>query len=207
MSLSRRRCPRCRFCELWPRWIAWAGSKRPAVVNLCRIALAGQTLVRARQSGRVLALSLALATAVAGMPADAVETPLGSKNFTPPADVPNYFSNESGPFQGGASARDAQPAIGPSLAAPVPRGLGAALAHRTVRHHPARTARARSRTRLAHGKASAHRQLAHAGAARGGHASGPRTAHAQVRHAAGKAVAAKTPAGSSKGKHLAAAHG
>lgn len=166
-----------------------------------------------------LALFIGLATAVAGLPADAVETPPGTTNFTPPAYVPNYFSNESGPFQGDANARTAQPGVGPSLAAPAARGSGAALAHRITRHHPARAAKAAGRTRLAHGKASAHRQFAHARAAqphqqalharavRRGHVSGPRTAHAPVRHATGKAVAAKTPAASGKGKHIAAAHG
>jgi hypothetical protein len=156
-----------------------------------------------------LALSLGLAAAVAGTPADAVEAPPGSKNFTPPADVPNYFSNESGPFQGGAAARDAQPAIGPSLAAPAPRGRSAVASRRFARHHAGRLAKARGHTGVAHGKASAsaHRQFAHAGAVHGGHASGPRTVHAEVGHAAGKAVAAKTPPASSKGKHIAAAHG
>jgi hypothetical protein len=155
-----------------------------------------------------LALSVALApAAAAGMPAGAVEAPPGSKNFTPPADVPNYFSDESGPFQGGAAARDAQPEIGPSLAAPAPRGRSAVSSRRFSRHHAGRLARARGRTRVAHGKASAHRQFAHAGAVHGGHASGPRAAHAEVGHAAGKAVAAKTPPASSKGKHIAHAHG
>ncbi len=166
-----------------------------------------------------LALSIGLATAVASVPAGAVETPPGTTNFTPPAYVPNYFSNESGPFQGGANARTAQPGVGPSLAAPAARGRSTVLSHRIDRHHPARAAKARGRTRLAHRKASAHRQFAHARGAqphqqalharavRRGHPSGLRTAHAPVRHATGKAVAAKTPAASGKGKHLAAAHG
>ena len=156
----------------------------------------------------VLALSIGLAAAGASVPAKAVEAPPGTTNFTPPANVPNYFSNESGPFQGGANARDAQPGIGPSLAAPAPRGMGAILSHRDSRHHPGRTAKARGRTRMAHGRASAHRQFAHAGAPKRGQASEPRTAHAQVRHATGKAVAAKgRAAASSKGKHITAAHG
>ena len=69
-----------------------------------------------------LALGVALAIAAAGIPVGAVEAPPGSKNFTPPADVPNYFSNESGPFQGGANARGSAVAADPNLAAPVPRG-------------------------------------------------------------------------------------
>jgi hypothetical protein len=154
-----------------------------------------------------LALSIGVATAVANAPAHAVETPPGTTNFTPPADVPNYFSNESGPFQGGANARNAQPGVGPSLAAPAPRGSGAVLSHRIDRHHPGRVAKARGRGRLAHERAVAHRQFTHAVAVHGARASGARTAHAQARPAAGKAVAAKTPAPSGKGKHLAAAHG
>jgi hypothetical protein len=151
-----------------------------------------------------LALAIALATTVAGMPADAVEAPPGSKNFTPPADVPNYFSNESGPFQGGTTARDAQPATAPIVAAPASRGRAPAASRRSGRHY---AARARAGGRLAHDRAVAHRQFAHAVAAHGARASAARTAHAHVRPAAGKAVAAKTPAASGKGKHLAAAHG
>jgi hypothetical protein len=151
-----------------------------------------------------LALSIGLAAAVANVPAEAVETPPGTTNFTPPAYVPNYFSNESGPFQGGASARDA--GVGPSLAAPAPRGRGAVLSHRVDRHHPGRAAKAAGRGRLAHDRAVAHRQFAHAVAVHGARASGARTAHAQVGHATGKAVAAKTPA-AGKGKHITAAHG
>ena len=154
----------------------------------------------------ILALSVALAAALAGMPAAAVETPPGTTNFTPPPYVPNYFSNESGPFQGGVNTRTAQPGGGPSLAAPEPRAGGAVLSHRGDRHHPGRVATARGRTRLAYGKARTHGQWAHAGAARHGHSSGQRAAHAEV-HPAGKAVAAKGPTASAKGKHIAAAHG
>jgi len=150
-----------------------------------------------------LALGAALAIAVAGAPADAVEAPPGSKNFSPPGYVPNYFSNESGPFQGGAHARSAQPDTAPIVAAPAARGRAVASSRRNVRHH----AKARARTRLAHAKASAHRQVVHVGAARSGKASGPKTAHAQTRSAGGKAIAAKSRAASSKGKRIARAHG
>jgi len=154
-----------------------------------------------------LALGAALAIAVAGAPADAVETPSGSKNFSPPGYVPNYFSNESGPFQGGAHARSAQPDTAPIAAAPVARGKSLVSARRNTRHHAARLAKARGRTRLAHAKASAHRQVVHVGAARSGKASGPKTAHAQTRSAGGKAIAAKSRAASSKGKRIAREHG
>jgi hypothetical protein len=173
--------------------------------------------LRRRLPLRALALGVALAAAVAGGSAAAVEAPPGSKNFTPPADVPNYFSNESGPFQGGASARNAQSDTAAIAAAPGSRGRVLAASRRNARHHAARLAKARGRTRLAHAKAGAHRQFAHAGAARSGSASASKTAHAQVRSAQvrsaqvrsalGKAVAAKSRAASSKGKRIAGAHG
>jgi hypothetical protein len=163
-----------------------------------------------------IAICVGLAIAVAGTPADAVEAPPGSRNFTPPSDVPNYFSNESGPFQGRATARNAQPEAVPVVAAPTShRGRAVASRRASRHHHPGHVAKAGGRTRLAHGRASGHRQVAHAGAVRRGHASGPkvahaagsRMAHAPAGHLAGKTVAAKTRAASSKNKHLARAHG
>ena len=156
-----------------------------------------------------LGVCVGLAIAVAGAPAGAVEAPAGSRNFTPPSDVPNYFSNESGPFQGGANARNAQPGAIPVVAAPASRGGRAVASRRTSRHHhPGHVAKASGRTRVAHGnKVSGHRQLAHAGVARRGHAPGPKVAHAPVTHLAGKTVAATTRAASSKNKHPARAHG
>jgi hypothetical protein len=157
-----------------------------------------------RLHGLALALGAALAVALAGAPADAVEAPPGSKNFTPPIDVPNYFSNESGPFQGGANTRNAPSDTAPVIAAPASRGGAVAASRRDSRRH---AARGRGRTRLAHGKAAAHRQFAHAGAPHRGRPSSSKTAHAQVGPASGKAVAAKSRAAASKGKRIAAAHG
>jgi len=126
-----------------------------------------------------LALCFGLGVAVAGGPADAVEAPPGSKNFTPPPEVPNYFSNESGPFHSGAIARSAEPGAVPMVAAPASRDGHAVASRRAAsRHHPAHLAKATGRTRLAHGKVSAHRQVAHAGAARRGHAAESKIAHA-----------------------------
>jgi hypothetical protein len=65
--------------------------------------------LRRRLRRLLLAVGASLAVVVAALPVAAVETPPGSKNFTPPRNVPNYFSNESGPFNGGAGARTAQP--------------------------------------------------------------------------------------------------
>ena len=153
---------------------------------------------------RALALGVAFALGLAGVSADAVEAPPGSKNFTPPGYVPNYFSNESGPFQGGANTRNAQSETAPIVAAPGARGRVAASSRRNARHHGARLAKGKARTRLAQGKAKAttQRQLARAGAARGA-----KTAHAQARPAPGKGVAAKSRAASSKAKRIARAHG
>ena len=149
-----------------------------------------------------LALGLALAAAVAGGPAAVAAAPPGSKNFTPPADVPNYFSNESGPFQGGANARNGQSDSAPTAVAPAARGRTLTASRRNPRHHAARLAKARGRARLAHGKARLRRQFAHAGTA-----SASKTAHAQIRSAIGKAAAAKSHAASSKNKRVARAHG
>jgi hypothetical protein len=162
---------------------------------------------RRRLPLRALALGLALAALVAGGRAAAVAAaPAGSKNFTPPSDVPNYFSNESGPFQGGANARDGQSDTAAIAAASASRGRAVTLSRRNPRHHAARLAKARGRTRLAHAKAGAHRHFAHAGTA-----SAARTVRAQVRsaigHAIGKAGAAKSHAAASKNKRVARAHG
>src|SRR5437588_13092673 len=92
-----------------------------------------------------LALSVALVLAMAGVPAVAVEAPPGSKNFSPPGYVPNYFSNESGPFRGGASAGSAPSETAPIVAAVGSRDRVAAASRR----HGGRIAKARGRTRLA----------------------------------------------------------
>jgi hypothetical protein len=157
-----------------------------------------------RLHGLALVLGAAFVIVVAGAPADAVEAPPGSKNFSPPADVPNYFSNESGPFQGGANTRNAPSDTAPIVAAPASRGGALAASRRDARRH---AARGRGRTRLAHGKAAAHRQLAHAGAPRSARVPASRAAHVQVRPASGKAIAAKSRAAASKGKRVAAVHG
>jgi hypothetical protein len=152
----------------------------------------------------VLALGVALAIALGGFPAGAVEAPPGSKNFTPPGDVPNYFSNESGPFQGGANARNAPSDTAPIVAVPASRGKALAASRRDARRQ---AAHAKGRTRLAHGKAAARRQFARAGPSHGTRGVGSKHARAEVRPASGKPVAAKSRAASSKTKRVAAAHG
>lgn len=54
-------------------------------------------------SPRRISLLLGLAAVAAASPAPAADTGNGSKNFSPPHSVPNYFSNEAGPMVGPAS--------------------------------------------------------------------------------------------------------
>jgi len=161
-----------------------------------------------------LAGCVVLAALTAGAALDAVAAPPGSKNFTAPASVPNYFSNEAGSFRGDATARAAQSGA-PTLAAPAPHSRVAAASHRIGRHHAGGTAKARGHVRLARGKAGAHRQLArarhggavHATAARSARSAAPRMAHAQHGPARSKAVAAKSRPAPGKGKSAARARG
>ena len=156
-----------------------------------------------------VAVCVALAAALAGTPVDAVEAPAGSRNFSPPSNVPNYYSNESGPFQGGANARTAQPGAGPAYAAPAPRSRIAAASRRIGRHHARGTATARGRYRLARGKAGVHHRqfvharIVHAGAARSGKALRPRMVQAQPRSARSKAAAVRSRPAPGKGKPVA----
>jgi hypothetical protein len=65
----------------------------------------GQMFERSRLGlavGRV-GLSLGLAAVLIAGEARAADTGNGSKNFSAPQSVPNYFSNEAGPMQGPAS--------------------------------------------------------------------------------------------------------
>jgi len=155
----------------------------------------------------VLAVCVALFAAAAGMPAGAVEAPPGSANFTPPGSVPNYFSNESGPFQGGAAARPAQPGAGPVFTAPAPRRRIAAAPRRDGRHHARYAAPARGRARLARARAGGHRYAVHAPIARSGAASRGRAAHARSGPARSKAVAAGRRPAPGKSRRVARAGG
>jgi hypothetical protein len=160
-------------------------------------------------------LALAACVVLATLVADAVAAPPGSKNFTAPSYVPNYFSNEAGSFRGEATARPAQPGAAPTLAAPPPRTIVAAASRRAGRHHVGRAAKARGHIRLARGKAGGHRQLVHARTGRAqlgqartaarARAAGPRLAHAQHGPARSKAVAVKSRPAPGKGRG--AAHG
>ncbi|HVB16205.1 MAG TPA: hypothetical protein VNF04_06725 [Stellaceae bacterium] len=182
------------------------------------------------------ALCVALALMLAASAAGAIEPPSGSTNFTPPGSVPDYFSNESGPFRGGAAARTARPVPAPGVvAAPAPRRrVAVAVRHhvryaaRYRRYRARHIGRARRRLRLARfhaverrGHLIGHRHIVHSAAARTGkrlahrftHRVAYRVAHrfAHVRHghAGAKAVAVRArhrPA-PSKARHVARLHG
>jgi len=130
-----------------------------------------------RPWSRARALVIALALVMAALPADALDTP-GSKNFTAPRGVPNYFSNESGPFNGAAGGQSAPAGSVPTVAAPAARG-GAAFAaapHRYYAHrYAARGGKGRARYRLAH-RRGGHRYVVHVGAHRA-RVSGIKVAH------------------------------
>jgi hypothetical protein len=97
----------------------------------------------------VLLAGLGLAGALPGSAAQAIEPPAGSKNFTPPASVPSYFSNEAGAIQGRAASTGPTPVV----SAPVPRGRFAIAARRDHHHgHSTRRASARGHSRYAHAR-------------------------------------------------------
>jgi hypothetical protein len=166
----------------------------------------------------MLAAGVALAAAVAGAPVHVAAAPPGSKNFTPPGYVPNYFSGEAQSFQGNATARAIQPGAGPGFAAPAPRGTlaVAAASHRIGRPLAGRAALGRGRVRLVHGRSTTRPSL-HARAGRAGigrariatsaRAPGPRVAQTQHGPARSKAVATGSRAAPSKAKSAARGHG
>lgn len=152
---------------------------------------------------------LALAAAVATPPAGAVEPASGSRNFTAPGDVPNYFSNESGPFHSGANAHVVQPDAAPRLAAPPSRRRLASTVHRHDRGHLMHAGRAHGRSRLARSHAVAHGHVVQAHAARRGAAGVRRVAHAEHGSGRSKAVLATAPRhpAPSKVRHVARVRG
>jgi hypothetical protein len=154
-----------------------------------------------------------LALCVAFASVHAIAAP-GSKNFTSPPYVPNYFSSEAGSFQGNATAQAPQPGAGPVFAAPAPRRTVAVASRRAARYHAVRVTRAHRYLRLVRSKAAAHRQYLDARIARvqvfrAGVADSraARRANAQPRAAGGKAIAAKTRPAPIKGKSFARARG
>ena len=148
------------------------------------------------------AAGLTLAAAIADPSGAIAEPPPGSRNFNPPAAVPNYFSNESGPILGTPAARPPQPAPVPVIAAPAPAPRRVVVFERRAeRHSAAKTAKSRDQSRTAQAKTRATDKPKTA-VARNARATGrviaktdkPRTvklAHAEPRAAKAQPVAAK----------------
>jgi hypothetical protein len=139
--------------------------------------------------GRLRRLALAICVAYgAGIGAEtlAAGPPFGSRNFTPPSHVPNYFSNESGPFRGGGGGQTASPVV----AAPGPAGSVAVASGRLARQQSVHAGR--KRARLARGKSGRHGHLVHAQSSKGGKAVMARSA--SVRKKAGTAAGRTSPA-------------
>jgi hypothetical protein len=80
-----------------------------------------------------IALLLGLAAALVAHQARAADTSNGSRNFSTPASVPNYFSNESGPLQGPASETRRGP-LYMNQTYGTPQAAGAVAAPRSRQH-------------------------------------------------------------------------
>jgi hypothetical protein len=152
----------------------------------------------------LIAAGLTLAAAIA-VPSGAVaEPPPGSRNFSPPAAVPNYFSNESGPILGTPAARPPQPAPVPVIAVPAPAPRRVVAVERKAERHSAKTAKSRDQSRTAQAKTRAadKPKIAVAGSGRNARVTGrvvaksdkPRAvklAHAEPRASKAQPAAAK----------------
>jgi hypothetical protein len=112
-------------------------------MNLLRLALAGCAVVF---------------LASANLPARAQVPMEGSRNFQAPSSVPNYFSNEAGPFRGGAGAETTYssppPIQQPMVVSPSPSARVAAAPSRGTQRH---VTRAKARTKLAQARARTKR--------------------------------------------------
>jgi len=137
--------------------------------------------------------------------AGAAEPPGGAANFRPPGYVPDYFSNESGPFRGAGGAVAAPPSAAPVVAAPAPHPAVAARRH--VRRHLVSAAKARGHRRLVGRRAAVHGHAIHNLRARAGKPPHALARRHPVNVARGKSVAAKRSGAPAKGKRLARASG
>jgi hypothetical protein len=147
---------------------------------------------------RRLALAVCLAYG-AGLGAEiavAVEPPSGSRNFTAPTHVPNYFSNETAPFRGTSGGQTASPGGGPVVAAPVQAQHGAVASNRRAREQSVHAGR--QRARLARGKAGRH-QVAGARGSRGGKSVAARNTSARSKASAVRAAPATVQRGKGQG--------
>jgi hypothetical protein len=133
--------------------------------------------------GFVAAGLLTLLGALAGVPAQAFEPPPGSKNFTSPNSVPNYFSNEAAPF--GRGSQMAQPGADRFNTAPI-----AAISQPT-RNTASSASRGTHRSKLARGRTGRAKFVS------------SRTARTHVRKARSRAVLARRPAHAAARKSVA----
>jgi hypothetical protein len=148
-----------------------------------------------------LAVAALLFLFVATLPASAQAPVAGTRNFEPPTSVPNYFSNEAGPFRGGAGAETTYSSSGPALASPYPPVQTAAAPRRTVSRHVAHVNR---HLRFAHAHSRSGRHAARTRIAKA-KAAVSRIAHAHARPAAGKKGATKLASAKKPGATKAAA--
>ena len=143
-----------------------------------------------------LAVCLAYGGGLAAETAVAVELPSGSSNFTAPRHVPNYFSNESGPFRGGGGQTNS-PGVGAVVSAPASTEGGTVASGRLARQKSVHAGR--QRARLARGKAGRHGQVARAKAQRGGKVVAARSTSARNKASAVRAAPAKVHRGKAPG--------
>lgn len=151
--------------------------------------------------GRLRRLALAVCLAYgAGLgmeTAAAVEPPSGSRNFTAPNHVPNYFSNETAPFRGTSGGQTASPGSGPIVAAPAPAHHGTVASSRRGRQQSVHAGR--QRAKLARGKAGRHGQVVRARGSRGGKVVAARSVYARSKASGVRAAPAKAHRGKSHG--------
>jgi hypothetical protein len=119
----------------------------------------------------------------------AVEPPSGSRNFTAPRHVPNYFSNETAPFRGTSGGQTASPGGGPVVAVPAQAYHGTVASNRRARQQSVHAGR--QRAKLARGKAGRHGQVVRAHGSRGGKAIAARSAHARIKASGARSAPAK----------------
>lgn len=119
-------------------------------------------------------------------PASAQAPAAGSRNFEPPPSVPNYFSNEAGPFRGGTGAETTYSNSEPAVATPYqPAQAEAAAPRRTATRYAARANRhVRLAAHTRSGRHVARTRIAKKTAA-------SRVAHAHAQPAMGKRAATK----------------
>jgi hypothetical protein len=151
----------------------------------------------------VIAAGLMIAAATAVPAAAVAEPPPGSRNFNPPAAVPNYFSNESGPVLGTPAARPVQPAPAPIAAVPAPVSRPMVVSARKAARHAAKRATSRDRSHAVQAKTRAADPARNAKASARVAARRDKPRLLKLAHA--EAHAAKAPPAAAKGQRIRAA--